>query len=870
MPDRDLAIIDSNDLSVRYVRRIMNVGMALAVNPVSGELAVVGTQAHNEVRFEPNLNGQFIDVQFARINAAGANVLGVANLNPHLANAGASVSAELRVLSLGDPRAAAWSADGTRAWISGLGSNNVISIDANGARIGTPIAVGQGPTGLALDDARGRLYVWNHFDATLSMVDTAARRELSRLAVFNPLPQAIRAGRPLLYDTQLSSGTGHVSCASCHINARMDRLAWDLGDPAQPMQLFEGNCSTSNAAFLGRPVCDNFHAMKGPMTTQTLQDIIGNEPFHWRGDRAGIEAFNPAFVGLLGRSQQITGEQMQAFERMLATVTFPPNPFRNFDNTLPSNLPLTNQYTSGRFAMAGQPLGNGNAVRGLALYTGGLLDSIFQCSHCHTLPTGMAGNGPLQTSIFGITGGGSVMAAGALGENHLGVVSVDGSSNVSIKVPHLRNMYDKVGFELLQSESLLGFGFLHDGTVDSLSRFLSAPAFRVGSDRDVADLVALMMAFSGSDFPSLPDGGAQIPDSQDLPAATGAQLTYTGGAVPTRLAQMFALARLGQLDLVVRSAAQSYSYARTQDTLRPADGGTALTPEALAAQASATQPQTWTLVPRGLGERMGIDRDGDGVLDGVEIAQGSNPADAASTALRARAGLWYNPQRSGAGFDLQHAGANVILVWYTYEQDGSPTWYLASGPRSNPWRVTLGRFTWDPVARRAIGAAAGEATLTFHDARTARFDWRLGTRSGSEAFEAQAVSAQAPIPDYTSHWYDAAESGWGLSVFSEANVRVAIVYFYDAANQPRWIYGQDVNVAAARLDMRNFRGFCPDCAFAPVTNTAGGFIDLSFDDTRTAHISTDIFAAGESSSRWRRGPVTLSPLSDANLRPHDF
>jgi hypothetical protein len=28
------------------------------------------------------------------------------------------------------------------------------------------------------------------------------------------------------------------------------------------------------------------------MVTQSLQDIIGREPVHWRGDRPGIESFN--------------------------------------------------------------------------------------------------------------------------------------------------------------------------------------------------------------------------------------------------------------------------------------------------------------------------------------------------------------------------------------------------------------------------------------------------------------------------------------------------------------------------------------------------------------------------------------------------
>ena len=34
--------------------------------------------------------------------------------------------------------------------------------------------------------------------------------------------------------------------------------------------------------------------MKGPMTTQTMIDIIGHEPHHWRGDRDGLEEFADA------------------------------------------------------------------------------------------------------------------------------------------------------------------------------------------------------------------------------------------------------------------------------------------------------------------------------------------------------------------------------------------------------------------------------------------------------------------------------------------------------------------------------------------------------------------------------------------------
>jgi len=55
---------------------------------------------------------------------------------------------------------------------------------------------------------------------------------------------------------------------------------------------------------------------------------------------------------------------MQEFEDFLATIYFPPNPNRNFDNTLPTSLPLTGHFKTGRFGSTGQPLPNGNAQAG--------------------------------------------------------------------------------------------------------------------------------------------------------------------------------------------------------------------------------------------------------------------------------------------------------------------------------------------------------------------------------------------------------------------------------------------------------------------------------------------------------------------------
>ena len=66
-------------------------------------------------------------------------------------------------------------------------------------------------------------------------------------------------------------------------------------------------------------------SLKGPMTTQSLRGMANHGPMHWRGDRTGgnyapsaqpdtgafdevaaFKKFNPAFVGLNGRAEELT------------------------------------------------------------------------------------------------------------------------------------------------------------------------------------------------------------------------------------------------------------------------------------------------------------------------------------------------------------------------------------------------------------------------------------------------------------------------------------------------------------------------------------------------------------------------------------
>ena len=303
---------------------------------------------------------------------------------------------------------------------------------------------------------------------------------------------------------------------------------------------------------------------------------------------------------------------MQQFEDFLATVTFPPNPFRNFDNTLPTSLPLPGHYTTGRFAAAGSPLPNGNAQAGLTAYRSTTLRldmGVFSCVTCHTLPTGAGPDLRLSGASY------TQIPPGPNGERHLALVSNDGLSNVSMKIPQLRNLYEKTGYNATQTPHTAGFGVLHDGSVDSIERFVSEPVFNVTSDQRIADLTAFMLAFSGSDLPSgsltniLEPLG---PPSRDSHAAVGVQTTAGATVDTTLINSMVTQANTDKVSVVAKGIVagrqRGFTYAGSGNWQSDRVGET-YTTAALTALAAPGSEITFTVVPAGSQNRIGIDRD---------------------------------------------------------------------------------------------------------------------------------------------------------------------------------------------------------------------------------------------------------------------
>ncbi len=649
LPDEDVFAIDANTLAQTDV--FAHVGTTLfnmAVNPVTGTLYVSNTEARNEVRFEGpgTFGGTTVQGHLAesRITVVTPGGVFPRHLNKHIDYDQLPAPSGTKGHSLATPTDIVVSPDGTTLYVAAFGSSRIgvfdtvalegDTFDPTTASADYITVSGGGPSGLVLDTARQRLYVLTRFDDGVSVVDLASQAELDHLQLHNPEPPSVVAGRPFLYDAALTSSNGEASCSSCHIFGDMDDLAWDLGNPDDavkfnPIPINLAIAVTSGVFQLPAPIngtgqVNVFHPMKGPMTTQTLRGMLGSGAMHWRGDRSNppgnagsafdeensFNNFNVAFPGLVGRSSALTTAQMQQFTDFILQVALPPNPVRALDNSLnAAQLAGRNFFVGPRLSdgiagsIFGQPLG-------------------FTCEGCHRLQP--------ELGHFGTDGRASF-------ENEQQI----------IKIPHLRNLYQKVGMfgaldvfgvrplnQPFQGPQIRGFGFLHDGAVDTLFRFFNATVFsnnaiggpNVGfpSDTDRRNVEQFMLAFD-----------------TNLAPVVGQQTTLSatnGGVVGSRIDLLIARAGLGECDLIVKGAVagDQRGWVRSAGGQfigdRAADAPLAdATLRALAA--TAGQELTYTCVPPGGGTRAGVDRDEDGFLDGDERDAGSDPADPSSTPL---------------------------------------------------------------------------------------------------------------------------------------------------------------------------------------------------------------------------------------------
>lgn len=628
LPDQDVFSIDANALTQKAA--FSHVGTTLfnmVTNPRTGKLYVSNTEAINEVRFEgPGVvGGTTVQGRLAetRISVISGSTVNARHLNKHidydiLAH-DPGFDPTTKNHSLSTPLEMVVSRDGRKLYIAAFGSSKVGVFDTAALEANTfdPTTAsanyinvsGGGPSGLALDESRNRLYVLTRFDNAVKVINLATKAQVAALPLFNPEPAKVVNGRPLLYDALDMSANGEAACASCHIFGDNDELAWDLGNPddlvtTNPIPIRLGFAALATQPRInGTGVVTDFHPMKGPMTTQTLRGMRHHGAMHWRGDRShgffGTDAFDPelsfnnfivAFDGLIGRSTLPEASDMQRFTDFQLEVQLPPNPVRNLDNSLTPAQQRGHNFYIGPRRSDGAPPAAGPG-------TG------FTCEGCHRLDS--------SQGFFGTDG----------------QASFEGLPQI-VKIPHLRNAYTKVGMFGFPGmpffttpdtgntgNQIRGFGYLHDGSIDTVFHFLSAVLFAPtpevgfpvdnpeGTKRDVEQF---MLAFDSDIAPIV---GQQITLTKTNAAVAGPRIDLLQARAATPFTSKTLGGTVTECELVAKlslaGSPKGFLYNAGSDAFVPSGSGVNL-PDALfrALALISGQEITFTCVPPGSGSRI--------------------------------------------------------------------------------------------------------------------------------------------------------------------------------------------------------------------------------------------------------------------------
>lgn len=279
-----------------------------------------------------------------------------------------------------------------------------------------------------------------------------------------------------------------------------------------------------------------------------------------------------------------------------------------------------------------------------------------------------------------------------------------------------------------------------------------------------------------------------------------------------------------------------------------------------------------------------IDNDGPTEVDAVVTASVESsvlildpPPPASSIIGR---GAWGAEARSiNQGIDWQVGGGGRFAIWYTYDEDGVPTFYITDTVPVSTQTTPIGGVFFNAVLFRPTSndvrsslAVVGEVQVTQIAEGRMMYAWRLNGNHGAEMFAPVSGNTCPTIPSLGDEpvpllgtWFSPDTTAGGSTVLITADTEAWIRFYYDNDNSPRWIIA-DTELPPTlpggnRMEVLDFRGFCIYCDEGPITNEVIGTLERVFiDESRVREVSDYVAGA----------PIDTSIENDRELVPLSF
>ncbi|MEO8386144.1 MAG: hypothetical protein ABI583_12935, partial [Betaproteobacteria bacterium] len=173
--------------------------------------------------------------------------------------------------------------------------------------------------------------------------------------------------------------------------------------------------------------------------------------------------------------------------------------------------------------------------------------------------------------------------------------------------------------------------------------------------------------------------------------------------------------------------------------------------------------------------------------------------------------IWWNPNESGWGLTIADHGPVAFVVWYTYDVDNQPVWFSLTGTFTNNRKNFTGDlirttgpaynqpFRADQVTVTRVGTASFDFAPAGQPAGKATFTYNIGAVNLTKVIERQPFGNAPPNwgYDFSDLWWNAAESGWGLTLAQHGNNVFGVWFTYGLDGKPLWLPIPGVTFTAA-------------------------------------------------------------------------
>lgn len=159
---------------------------------------------------------------------------------------------------------------------------------------------------------------------------------------------------------------------------------------------------------------------------------------------------------------------------------------------------------------------------------------------------------------------------------------------------------------------------------------------------------------------------------------------------------------------------------------------------------------------------------------------------------------WAGPQENGWGMSLSQHGSKIFGAMYVYDPQGQPIWLVLPDGSWDASFTTYSGALYQPsgswfgaydASRVNVGAAIGNASITFHGLDTATFSYTINGMSGAKSIRRQLFGPvdATPVASYGDLWWGgASQNGWGIAISQQYRSLFAVWYTYDQAGRTVW------------------------------------------------------------------------------------